>query len=1072
MSLSATLFGRDSAIHRITNILGLGIPSWLDKKFGAPETEGPRLGDLSVQTSTYGAQIPRLYGTISVMGNIIWLENNKLKETVRKKKSGGKGGGGASEPTKTYSYSATFHLGLCEGPIAGIRRMWCGDKLIYNASSDDLETIIASNKAAKGWKLYLGTDSQLPDSRYEADVGVGNASAHRGLAYIAFYDFQLADYSNTLQGAQFKVEVVTAGEMVNVLIDQEIDTIDGFTYASVGRPLEDIYGLELLDNATSIFFDGYASFTRRQFRLGKLTPESDPNVILDIDEFAYPAGIRSYDGRYWWQYKSNVAPIYESYLRSEDGQWITLDSPGFAQGMLNTGYIPFADQYTYAFCYAGDPFQPDIIDRIGWAGTFEGASVPSNVPVYVLQTPGWSVSTDGDEPYEWRIYDDIFSIRIYNSALTLVIKEFSVSLPVGVWPDKIDGNDYQEGSRVCCHLKGRVAYIVTFNGANGYWHAGCAESGVVFYYLIPANSVLSNRIHAIWPYDESQGLIQTNNRIIQWRRYDSGSYPLASIIEEEVAASGLITADDVDTSMILTDVRGYRITGGIIRAALEPLQAAFPFDVRTHGYKIQFLPRGQSSVATIPWDDLGATDGDTPDDILQQSREMDSQLPARTAIKYLDAAREYAISEQYSERLNTEAVNRVDRELPLVLTADEAAGVAEVLNFLPWLERTDFAFKLPPTYRNLEPADVVTISAPQATYELRVTETNETPDGRLECKARPNRAALYTSASTGSEGVPPAGTIGLGGASIFIPLDIPVVDETIQNAVGFVGAMTGETSGWPGALLVRSSDEGQTWADLQAYAGKASIGTAITTLPVSSCTLIDQRTLNIFMISGAPEGVTRDQMLAGSNYAAYGADGRWEIVRFQSAALQVNGTYLLSGFVRGERGTEWATGLHAAGDYFVLLEDPDNAFIGMPVETIGLDRTYRAVTAGDSVDDATDVPFTYRGVNLECLSPVYPKGSRDGSSNFTGTFTRRSRLSSSWWTSGVVAPIGETTESYEIDVMSGSTVVRTIAVSTPSFSYSAANQTTDFGSAQSSITFRIYQLSEVVGRGYPLEVTL
>ncbi len=93
MSLSATLFGRDSAIFRITNVLGLGSPGWLDKKFGAPETEGPRLEDLSVQTSTYGTDIPRLYGTVAMSGNLIWLENGKLKEVVKKKKSGGKGGG-------------------------------------------------------------------------------------------------------------------------------------------------------------------------------------------------------------------------------------------------------------------------------------------------------------------------------------------------------------------------------------------------------------------------------------------------------------------------------------------------------------------------------------------------------------------------------------------------------------------------------------------------------------------------------------------------------------------------------------------------------------------------------------------------------------------------------------------------------------------------------------------------------------------------------------------------------------------------------------------------------------------
>ncbi|MCY1545670.1 hypothetical protein D9M68_816220 [compost metagenome] len=213
-------------------------------------------------------------------------------------------------------------------------------------------------------------------------------------------------------------------------------------------------------------------------------------------------------------------------------------------------------------------------------------------------------------------------------------------------------------------------------------------------------------------------------------------------------------------------------------------------------------------------------------------------------------------------------------------------------------------------------------------------------------------------------------------------------------------------------------------------------------------------------------------MLAGANYVAYGVDGRWEIMRYQNAALQADGTYLLSGFVRGEKGTEWSSGLHAAGDYLVVLDDPDHAFIGSPVESIGLPRLYRGVTSGASVDSASDIPFTYHGVNLECLSPVYARGSRDGAGNFSGSFTRRSRLSSSWWVNGVQAPVGETSEAYEVDVMSGASVKRTISVSSPAFAYTAADQVTDFGSAQSTITFRIYQLSEVVGRGYPLEVTL
>ena len=51
--------------------------------------------------------------------------------------------------------------------------------------------------------------------------------------------------------------------------------------------------------------------------------------------------------------------------------------------------------------------------------------------------------------------------------------------------------------------------------------------------------------------------------------------------------------------------------------------------------------------------------------------------------------------------------------------------------------------------------------------------------------------------------------------------------------------------------------------------------------------------------------------------------------------------------------------------------------------------------------------------------------------------------------------------------MNGINVVRTIAVTTPTASYSAAQQIADFGSAQSTISVRAYQLSASVGRGWP-----
>ena len=87
--------------------IGMAIGGYLDPPKG-PVQQGPRLSDLTVQTSTYGAEVPRGYGTFPVVGNIFWLENNKLKETITRTSSGGGKGGGAKTTTETASYSATF----------------------------------------------------------------------------------------------------------------------------------------------------------------------------------------------------------------------------------------------------------------------------------------------------------------------------------------------------------------------------------------------------------------------------------------------------------------------------------------------------------------------------------------------------------------------------------------------------------------------------------------------------------------------------------------------------------------------------------------------------------------------------------------------------------------------------------------------------------------------------------------------------------------------------------------------------------------------------------------------------
>ena len=77
--------------------------------------EGPRLQELAIQTSSYGTQIPRIFGRMRVAGTVIWATD--LKES-RSREGGGKG----RPSTTIYSYSASFAVALSSRRIsAGTR---------------------------------------------------------------------------------------------------------------------------------------------------------------------------------------------------------------------------------------------------------------------------------------------------------------------------------------------------------------------------------------------------------------------------------------------------------------------------------------------------------------------------------------------------------------------------------------------------------------------------------------------------------------------------------------------------------------------------------------------------------------------------------------------------------------------------------------------------------------------------------------------------------------------------------------------------------------------------------------
>ena len=93
----------------------------IDQAFLSKPTKrsGPRLDTLQVTASSEGAAIPRLYGTARIGGQIIWATN--LEEIASTRKVGSKG---ARQTVTEYAYRANLAIGLCEGQISHIRRVW------------------------------------------------------------------------------------------------------------------------------------------------------------------------------------------------------------------------------------------------------------------------------------------------------------------------------------------------------------------------------------------------------------------------------------------------------------------------------------------------------------------------------------------------------------------------------------------------------------------------------------------------------------------------------------------------------------------------------------------------------------------------------------------------------------------------------------------------------------------------------------------------------------------------------------------------------------------------------------
>lgn len=172
--------------------------------FGSGATRGPRLGDLSVQTSSYGNFIPQVYGKMRLAGTVVWATDLQEESELQ---AGAKGDAGSAP----YSYSVSLAVAISSRPILGVGRIWADGQLLRGAQGDF--------KVRTTFRLHLGLEDQEPDPLIASLEGVGKAPAFRGLAVAVFEDLDLTQFGNRIPVLNFEVIADEAPLSAETLIE-------------------------------------------------------------------------------------------------------------------------------------------------------------------------------------------------------------------------------------------------------------------------------------------------------------------------------------------------------------------------------------------------------------------------------------------------------------------------------------------------------------------------------------------------------------------------------------------------------------------------------------------------------------------------------------------------------------------------------------------------------------------------------------------------------------------------------------------------------------------------------------
>lgn len=941
--------------------LALTVGGFFLQQMFAPKQKdqvGPRLQDINVPAVNPGNPIVRHWGTMKLVGQLVWT--SKLIETkhVEKAQSGGKGGKPKGPNQITYTYSVDCAIAVCRGPVHRIRAIRANQKLLW------VNPEIMANGGGSTMKIEVWKDANYGSKRLEFREAVPDLKPiglNDGISSIKAVGkwevFEHANYSGQ-----------------SMIVEGDIPNLAGTPFQDRISSMRPIYGSG--GGSASAFEQAYYEEGAHLLENG-----------VDVDD--------AHVGAFFFAFNNYEVREYTPGSEQEALNWIMSHPlPGTTPNAANVGAL---------------------LDRM-------------------------LSSLDEEAKY------DEYKVRF--DQLTLY------------YGDEAQGPD---------------ATIESYKGVGNV----PAFRGVCYFVL--KNLQLEDFGNAIPTFQ------------IEVERND-GSVSLQTILRDVCQESGL-TDEEFNVSAIPDDlyVGGFAVTQAVSgRAVIQDLQKVYPFDGSEGAYKLRFSWLQKRAVAILRREDFGAhMAGDEPPASEEVTRAHDFDLPQRISLTYQEPGRNYSTNTVTAQRMVTKSNKIEDMSVAIAMSRGEAKSrVEQTLSALFQARRT-YKLILPRKYAILEPGDFVLIPEVKGTrlfYGGLITGVDLGANGLVEMTYIDNHFQTFISANASDDIITDDDEEqGPVRGSLTYPylLDIPLLTDNEPDNVGFYSVLAGAKNGWNGGTLMldfgaggtipifggesETPNDGSNWVVVNFNTEDVPNGFVMNHLPPAYPGVWDYTTrIRVYLRNPHIPLVSYSQndLLAQPYNVCICGD---ELIQYADAEEKGNGVWELSTLLRGLRGTEWAIGKHEVGERFVRLSMSAVDRVTHEENYLNVEGRYRAVSSNQAVEDASDVYFANTGNSLRPYSPFVKQIGRNGDDVLLEWLPRVRQ--NGGLLNGHETVIDQDEERYEIDVVSGGNVVRSVQlIAHREWAYTAAMQIADFGSVQNKVTFRLYQVGRVVGRGFVTEV--